>query len=616
MHEEFAYDKALRLISQDHLTFTYTPEGNLLSMCEAGKRTTYWSYTPGGKVHSKTKPDGSIIFYEYNSQGELVQVGSRAFAYDGKGRLIEGTGFTRELDPFGNILKETWANGLVIESSYDDWHRPTQRTLPDGSYIRYQYEGPFLRKVLRKAIYHGYFSSSEYEYTHSYNEYNRQGLVLEETGAFTSQYSYDKTGRRIYHISPYFEQELVYDPTGNLIQKGDTSYSYDDANQLISEEGKVHLAYDQHYNCIQKDENELLVDELNQREDLAYDLNGNLIRDGFVYDEFDQLVQTDTDQFTYDALGRRISSGDTCYFYIEDEEIGSFEDGQIKELKVLGTTTPVAIEIAGKPFAPVVDVQNTIRQLIDWESKKVAFENTSDAFGQNTSEKIPYAYVGKRLDPSTELIYFGKRFYDPSLARWLTPDPLGAVDHSNLYQYLFNNPYTYRDLHGEFAFAIPLLFLGAEIALPAISACVTAITYTAAAGTVAYGGYKLVETINEHDYFSNDHYSRYNFDALYKSGSVDPSLPEDPDDLLKRPGWKETTHPDAKEKGHRTFENEKTGEIIRHDRGNPEKKGHRSRDHYHHQVPNGKGGYNYVDGKGNTVPSGSNQSHLYPNNTK
>lgn len=54
-----------------------------------------------------------------------------------------------------------------------------------------------------------------------------------------------------------------------------------------------------------------------------------------------------------------------------------------------------------------------------------------------------------------------------------------------------------------------------------------------------------------------------------KSGSVDPTLPANPDDLLKRPGWKETTHPEAGKKGHRTFENEKTGEKLRHDKGKP-----------------------------------------------
>ena len=57
--------------------------------------------------------------------------------------------------------------------------------------------------------------------------------------------------------------------------------------------------------------------------------------------------------------------------------------------------------------------------------------------------------MGKRYDTSTGLIYFGKRFYDPSLGKWLTKDPVGPIDHSNLYQYVFNNPYRFQDPTGE-----------------------------------------------------------------------------------------------------------------------------------------------------------------------
>ena len=182
---------------------------------------------------------------------------------------------------------------------------------------------------------------------------------------------------------------------------------------------------------------------------MSYDLNGNLLRGGFVYDEFDQLVQTKDDYYLYDALGRRIQSNDTSYFYTGDEEIGSFEKGKIKELKILGSGSSIAIEIEGKPYAATIDVQNTIRQLIDWKTGEAAFKNTCDAFGNGITDEIPYAYVGKRYDTSTGLLYFGKRYYNPNLGRWLTQDPLGPVDHSNLYQYVYNNPYRFQDPTGE-----------------------------------------------------------------------------------------------------------------------------------------------------------------------
>ncbi|HEV3269417.1 MAG TPA: RHS repeat-associated core domain-containing protein [Candidatus Rhabdochlamydia sp.] len=199
-------------------------------------------------------------------------------------------------------------------------------------------------------------------------------------------------------------------------------------------------------------------------------------------------------------MGRRLQKGNTSYLYIDDEEIGSFEAAQPQELKIPGYQNIVAIEIKNRPYAPAQDVQGTIRYLIDWKTKKIAQENTCDAFGSGLTDTIPYAYAGKRYDAKTNLIYFGKRYYDPELSRWLTRDPLGPVDHSNLYQYVFNNPFAYQDPTGEFAFAIPLLIWGAELVLPSLTAFVVPIAYTALTGVVAYAGYKVSQVIYERSY--------------------------------------------------------------------------------------------------------------------
>jgi hypothetical protein len=97
-----------------------------------------------------------------------------------------------------------------------------------------------------------------------------------------------------------------------------------------------------------------------------------------------------------------------------------------------------------------------------------------------------------------------------------------------------------------------------------------------------------------------------------KSGSVDPSLPASPDDLLKRPGWMESTHPEAGKKGHRTFENKHTGEKLRHDQGKPWETGHKAHDHYHRPNPNATGKHDeYLDGQGKPTSDQSDPSHIY-----
>ena len=256
-------------------------------------------------------------------------------------------------------------------------------------------------------------------------------------------------GRKVSHNTPYYAETADYNPSGNLVTRGDYSYTYDFQSQMTSESGRFTAVYDVRYNLQELNGQSMTVDALNQIEGLSYDLNGNLVRPGFVYDEFDQLVESGGEISVYDALGRRLQRGQTSFLYIGDEEIGAFENGEPKELKIPGLAAPVAIEINQTPYAPIVDVQGITRFLIDWKATEIFKRNDCDAFGAGLSWEIPYAYAGKRYDPKTGLIYFGKRYYDPSLRRWLTPDPIGPEDHSNLYQYVFNNPFRYQDPNGE-----------------------------------------------------------------------------------------------------------------------------------------------------------------------
>jgi RHS repeat-associated core domain len=441
--EEFEYDKLFRLKKQDHLTFRFTPNGNKEWFSEADLRATAWTYTLADRILTKQKPDGTVVPYIYDTQCRPSNIGGNEFRYDKLDRLIGGTGFSRILDAFGNIKREEWTNGLWIESDYDGWDRPTVRRLPDQTRIEYIYQGPFLKEVARVS------KDGRELYSHTYEDYDQKGNPRRSFGSFETVWGYDELGRKIGQRSPYYVEIVEYGPSGNLIRRNDSTYTYDSQSQMTSESGRFTARYDIHYNLSELNGRPIAVDLLNQVEGVGYDLNGNLIRPGFVYDEFDQLVELAGERCIYDALGRRIQKGATSFLYIGDEEIGAFENGEFKELKIPGLLAPVAIEINQAPYAPIVDVQGVTRLLIDWKTREIFKQNDCDVFGSGLSDEIPYAYAGKRYDSETGLIYFGKRYYNPSLRRWLTPDPIGSVDHSNLYQYVFNNPYRFRDPNGE-----------------------------------------------------------------------------------------------------------------------------------------------------------------------
>jgi RHS repeat-associated protein len=66
-------------------------------------------------------------------------------------------------------------------------------------------------------------------------------------------------------------------------------------------------------------------------------------------------------------------------------------------------------------------------------------------------------FTGKMLTEETGLVYFGARWYDPEIGRWITPDP--AEDGENWYSYCGNNPVNYTDPDGNFRTAAQALWL-------------------------------------------------------------------------------------------------------------------------------------------------------------
>lgn len=72
--------------------------------------------------------------------------------------------------------------------------------------------------------------------------------------------------------------------------------------------------------------------------------------------------------------------------------------------------------------------------------------------------KSSYLYTGKERDTETNLYYYGARYYDPQLGRFLSIDPLNIVTFDS-YTYAQNNPIDYIDVDGNYAAAAVLPML-------------------------------------------------------------------------------------------------------------------------------------------------------------
>jgi RHS repeat-associated protein len=68
-----------------------------------------------------------------------------------------------------------------------------------------------------------------------------------------------------------------------------------------------------------------------------------------------------------------------------------------------------------------------------------------------------YRFSSKEWSGNAGLYYYGFRFYDPNLQRWLNRDPLGEQGGVNLYNFVGSAPINLIDPHGECTIPYPLM---------------------------------------------------------------------------------------------------------------------------------------------------------------
>jgi RHS repeat-associated protein len=101
-----------------------------------------------------------------------------------------------------------------------------------------------------------------------------------------------------------------------------------------------------------------------------------------------------------------------------------------------------------------------LTNILGQESGRCEYEPFGMELARFDMDNFLYRFTGKELDGINGLYYFGARFYDPEIGRWMGIDPV-LSDHFSPYSYVYDNPMYYVDPNGEFAW-LPIA-IGAAI---------------------------------------------------------------------------------------------------------------------------------------------------------
>ena len=476
--------------------YTYSKNGQLIKTIKPDGTLIENSYDElGNNIEIKSSDFSIHYLFQYDALNRCISVQD----------LINDENIARKYDMIGNLLEEKLTNNFIISHKYDLLGNRTKTVYPDKSSVHYLYNPVNLTMVIR-------VDKNENRYEHIFDKYDLDGNLLEEIPVNKNRVKFqiDELSRIVSIDAKGFKQKIKgYDNIGRIkgmktetsSYKNDTDFSYDELNQLTHESGLFQndYGYDSHNNRLLKNEEIYTVNDLNELldtsiEQFEYDKNGRPFlkrsKTGetfFVYDALDRLVRVEEKNkfiiyFGYDGFNRRVKKTvkkhvqslfsdrwetvNESYIHDDQNEIGSIdESGDIKTLRILSDSSnaeigsAISFEINEKVYTPIYDFQGNVVILQDMNRKEIESYGYS-AFGEKkiyderayeiSSSKInnPWQYLSKRLDEETNLVFFGRRYYDPEIGRWLTPDPKGFVNGLNLYAYVLNDPLIKLDLYG------------------------------------------------------------------------------------------------------------------------------------------------------------------------
>jgi RHS repeat-associated protein len=462
-------------------TYGYDSVGNLTSKTDRKNQLINYTYDQLNRLTQKSYPDTSTVNYTYDLDSRLTQVtdptGTYQFTFDNMGRLtgtttsyafLTGRNFTTSYtydaasnrtgftDPESGVTSYVYDTLNRLQTltpptaftatgnfgfTYDALSRRTQMTRPNTITTTYAYDN--LSRLLSVLHKNGPTTLDGASYTVD-NAGNRTSKTDQRAGV-TSNYTYDA----IYELTqvtqtPNTTESYTYDAVGNRLSSlGASPYNYNSSNELTSRPGTSD----------------------------TYDNNGNTLTSvsgsnttTYAWDFENRLTSITlpgsggTVSFKYDPFGRRIykssSSGTSDYAYDGDnliEETNSSGAAVARYAQTTNVDEPLAMLRNGTTSYYEQDALGTVTSLSSGAGSLVQ-TYTFDSFGKTIASSgsltNPFQYTNREVDSETNLYFYRARYYDQTIGRFLSEDPIRFSGGVDFYSYTKNNGVNAADPSG------------------------------------------------------------------------------------------------------------------------------------------------------------------------
>jgi RHS repeat-associated protein len=449
--------------------YTYNPAGDLLTQKDAKNQTLTFEIDLLGRPTFKKQGTTTLVEFTYDTSqisppptggdfpvGRLTKVNqpqtstTALFAYDKMGRTIQSK----------RQLLGVWHK---MSQQFDALSRVTVETFPDDEQVTYNYNTAGLLQAV--------LAQSGLNYINDI-QYNGRGQKTQVTYGNNLVTNWGFNPDRFFvtsRVTSNNQQNLTYthDPVGNILTitdavsaTGSRTFTYDDLMRLSTAVGNFGPNQSSQnctyvYSAIGNIDSKCGTtfsygDAMHPsavtynpatNKSYTYDNNGNMITRGnqtLAYDIENRVTSVTisgggSTSMEYDHTGIRLKknalAGITLFPFARYEIDPS---GVITKFIQIGVETFAAKKGTDKLYyhtdhlgsVHVITDSNGARcQINEYDPWGGVSRSEGPTPGSQATCDLTHRFTGKELDPETGLYYYGGRYYDPEISRFISPDP-------------------------------------------------------------------------------------------------------------------------------------------------------------------------------------------------